>query len=43
MQQKDDRIPPGGTHPCKKCMANKVLMHFFAANAATNAAAFPAT
>jgi hypothetical protein len=43
MQQKGDRIPPAGTHPCKKCMANKALMLFFAANAAINAAAFPAT
>jgi hypothetical protein len=43
MQQKDDLIPLGGTHPCKKCMTNKALMHFFAANAAKNVAAFPAT
>jgi hypothetical protein len=43
MQQKDDQIQPGGTYPCKKRMANKVLLHFFAANAATNAAVFPAT
>jgi hypothetical protein len=42
MQQNDDRILTGGTYPCKKCMANKVLMHFFAANAAKNVAAFPA-
>jgi hypothetical protein len=43
MQQKDDQIQPGGTYHCKKRMANNVLLHFFAAIAAINAAAFPAT